>query len=53
MKDYDMKKIIYEVKQEERRSKAISRMINHLLPDTYKELRECIRINNLFDTDYY
>ena len=52
MKGYDMYKIIYQVKQAERKAKVIERMINHLLPTDLEELNECIAVNNMFDTDY-
>lgn len=52
MKGYDMNKIIYEVKQEERKAKIFIRLINHLLPANLKELNECIAINNMLDNDY-
>jgi len=52
MKDYDMYKILYQVKQEERRAKFIKHMINHLLPKDVQELNECIAINNILDNDY-
>ena len=52
MKGYDTQRIVNEVKQEERKSKAITEMINHLLPTTVQDLREAIALNNLFDTDY-
>ncbi len=52
MKDYDLKKILSQVKAEERKSKAIERIINHLLPKDVKELKECIAINNMLDNDY-
>ena len=46
MKGYDMYKIIYQVKETERKAKAIERMINHLLPTDVEELNKCIAINN-------
>ncbi len=52
MKGYDLKKIIDDVKQEEKRNKTITEMINHLLPTTVQDLREAIAMNNLLDTDY-
>jgi hypothetical protein len=52
MKGYDLKKIIDDVKQEEKRNKTINEMINHLLPATVNEFREAISLNNLLDTDY-
>ena len=52
MKDYDLKKVLSQVKAEERKSKAIERMINHLLPSSVKELNKCIVINNMLDNDY-
>ena len=52
MKGYDMYKILYQVKEAERKAKAIEKMINNLLPKDVQELNECIAINNLLDTDY-
>jgi len=52
MKGYNTAKIINDVKQEERKNKQITEMINHLLPATVQDLREAIAMNNLFDTDY-
>ena len=52
MKGYDMYKILYQVKEAERKAKVIERMINNLLPATTKEFREYISINNILDTDY-
>lgn len=52
MKDYDLKKILSQVKEVERKSKVIERMINHLLPSSTQELNQCIVINNLLDNDY-
>ena len=52
MKGYDMNKIIYQVKEAERKAKAIERMINHLLPSDTKELNECIALNNMLDNYY-
>ncbi len=52
MKDYDLKKILSQVKAEERKSKAIERIINHLLPSSVQELNQCIVINNMLDNDY-
>lgn len=52
MKQYDLKKILYQVKETERKTKAIERMINRLLPANTKELNECIAINNMLDNDY-
>ncbi len=52
MKGYDMYKILYQVKEAERKAKAIERMINHLLPSNVQELNECIAINNMLNNDY-
>lgn len=52
MKAYDLKKILYQVKEEERKSKAIERMINHLLPSNLQELNKCIAISRMLDNDY-
>lgn len=52
MKGYDMDKIIYQVKLAERRSKAIERMINHLLPSDVQEFNRCIAVNNILDNDF-
>ena len=52
MKGYDMNKIIHQVKEAERKAKAIERLINHLLPSNTKELNECIALNNMLDNDY-
>ena len=52
MKGYDMNKILYQVKEAERKAKTIERMINHLLPSGTKELNECIALNNMLDNDY-
>ena len=52
MKGYDMYKILYQVKEAERKAKVIERMINNLLPKDVQELNECIAINNILDTDY-
>lgn len=52
MKGYEYSKILYEVKQAERKAKAIERMINHLLPSSVQELNQCIAINNMLDNDY-
>ena len=52
MKGFDMYKILYQVKETERKAKAIERMINHLLPTDLEELNECIAVNNMLDTDY-
>ncbi len=52
MKGYDMFKILHQVKEAERKAKAIDRMINHLLPTDVKELNKCIAVNNILDTDY-
>ena len=52
MKGYDMNKILYQVKEAERKTKAIERMINHLLPSSVQELNQCIAINNMLDNDY-
>ena len=52
MKGYDMNKILYQVKEAERKAKAIERMINHLLPSNVQELNECIATNNMLDNDY-
>ena len=51
MKGYDLAKIIQQVKQAERKAKAIERMINHLLPSDVEELNKCIAVNNMFN-DY-
>lgn len=52
MKAYDLKKILYQVKAEERKSKDIERIINHLLPSSVQELNQCIAVNNMLDNDY-
>ncbi len=52
MKGYDMYKILYQVREAERKAKAIERMINHLLPSNVQELNECIAINNILNNDY-
>lgn len=52
MKQYELKKILYQVKQTERKAKAIERMINHLLPSSVQELNQCIVISNILDNDY-
>jgi len=51
MKGYDLAKILNDVKETERKAKAIERMINHLLPSNVQELNKCIAINNMF-VDY-
>ena len=52
MKGYNMFKIIYQVKEAERKAKALDRMINHLLPTGVEELNKCIAVNNMLDTDF-
>ena len=52
MKGYDMSKILYQVREAERKAKAIERMINHLLPSNVQELNEYIAINNMLNNDY-
>ncbi len=52
MKDYELKKILYQVELTERKAKDIERMINHLLPSSVQELNQCIVINNMLDNDY-
>ena len=52
MKGFDLVKIISQVKEAERKAKAIDRMIKHLLPTDVQELNKCIAINNMLDTDY-
>ena len=52
MKGYDMYKILYQVREAERKAKAIERMINHLLPSNVQELNECIAVNNMLNNDY-
>ena len=52
MKGYNMNKILYQVKEAERKAKAIERMINHLLPSNVQELNQCIIANNMLDNDY-
>ena len=49
MKGYDLAKIIQQVKEAKRKTKAIERMINHLLPSEVEELNKCIAINNMFN----
>ena len=47
-----MNKILYQVREAERKAKALERMINHLLPSNVQELNECIAINNMLNNDY-
>jgi len=49
MKGYDLAKILNDVKEAERKSRAIKRMLNNLLPSDVKELNQCIAINNMFN----